>query len=698
MSKQTKWTIGFKSLRGVSYTINILVDGYTGQPIPLQGSVDPITTDENNDTDFFTPLRGQTGYIRIVDTGKDLNGNDFDYTELIPANSMTHQVQLLTGSTLVFIGYIKPEMFTTELFGYNQVLSIPIQCPLGALETMPIAFRNQRVYEAENLTETFPTIGMILHTFFSQVDVNWTDVYVTKNIADFKDLNARLSMFALVDSLDPDTYNDGGYTWWRDSKSCADALTTICKFWGWTIFTRGTSIYIIAEGQGTTFNKFSFGQLEGVISSADSTEYSAFYDLADCEYVSTDHTEEYVHGYRKITVNTDVQENENVIKPALGDLTYSNPVIYSNGGNSWIEPYYARDGVHSQSGAEYLNNYYLYINNISVSQTVATVVLLLFDSWSTNGSIGSFSLKNVINIPFRSWDPSGDADWSRKDRIDGYTFLKMRTLQDVCVAFDSCISIEANTKSALNPNTQNALTASDYFLMYLRIGNKYWDPNQNSWVTRVNSNEYVPTITVYMCGDGSQIATTRNLMSPYNTAGGYCIPMPSSEYGKMEVGILMFPSQNMTLSDFRVRVVPQDDMIHPSAKAQHSIKDTANVAFEQDLTVDLEIASGKNNKWGYGQIFNQGGSYLEYVAYIDENGTQLGTKAPEKNLLQQLKKIYAKKRQRIEVEIAEDQDMAIPTSQYDHWDYETTERSFAFQAVSHNYREDKMKVTLIEVT
>ena len=72
MAFQIFWKIKFKSLRaGTDYCVNIYKDGTlpSGYPLTLKGGAQPFTTQEDDSDDMFTPIRTQTGYLRIVDDG-----------------------------------------------------------------------------------------------------------------------------------------------------------------------------------------------------------------------------------------------------------------------------------------------------------------------------------------------------------------------------------------------------------------------------------------------------------------------------------------------------------------------------------------------------------------------------------------------------------------------------------------------------
>ena len=74
------WQVKFRSLRAQTlYTVNVYDNSYTGSPVQLTGAAQPFETSEDNDDDFFAPIRTQSGYLRIVDTGVDNDGNTFNW-------------------------------------------------------------------------------------------------------------------------------------------------------------------------------------------------------------------------------------------------------------------------------------------------------------------------------------------------------------------------------------------------------------------------------------------------------------------------------------------------------------------------------------------------------------------------------------------------------------------------------------------
>ena len=240
MGWSTKWRITFISKIGRTYTADILVDGYTGSVIPLRGATNPFETRENNTEEYFAPIRTQTGYLRILDNGKDLNGNDFNWRDMMPSNDMQHQVRLIYNNNVLWIGYIKAELFTTRTFEYATEYSFPLICPLSLIERLPLSFNSYN--------GTLLTTVEILSLALSATGVSWNYVDISNNVQNWKDLNARINLMNFT-NVDPTVNYVTEIATWTDKSSFYDVISQICKYWGWTIYSRGLNVYIVAKNE-----------------------------------------------------------------------------------------------------------------------------------------------------------------------------------------------------------------------------------------------------------------------------------------------------------------------------------------------------------------------------------------------------------------------------------------------------------------
>lgn len=133
---KTKWRTTFMSVNNRQYTANIKVYGYTGSVITLTADVDPLTLEENDDTDLLNVIRYTTGYINI------LADDSLDVADIFPTTSITERyVEILEGTTVIFRGYVQAQEFS-RMGNYAtsgnppQSVSIPIISPLGLINDL----------------------------------------------------------------------------------------------------------------------------------------------------------------------------------------------------------------------------------------------------------------------------------------------------------------------------------------------------------------------------------------------------------------------------------------------------------------------------------------------------------------------------------------------------------------------------------
>ena len=120
------YTIQFKSLRaGTTYIVNI--GGGTGTPVQLKAGANPFITQEDDDDDMFTPIRTQSGYLRIVDDGYAADGvTPFNWKDMIPATDISRPVTLTaipagqSTGTVVWQGFMQAQDFGSVLYGNPQ--------------------------------------------------------------------------------------------------------------------------------------------------------------------------------------------------------------------------------------------------------------------------------------------------------------------------------------------------------------------------------------------------------------------------------------------------------------------------------------------------------------------------------------------------------------------------------------------------
>lgn len=308
------YTIQFKSLRaGTTYIVNI--GGGTGTPVPLKAGANPFITQESDDDDMFTPIRTQSGYLRIVDDGYAADGvTPFDWKDLIPTTDTSRPVTLTANGTVVWQGFMQAQDFGSVLYGNPQEREFPIQCVLTVTQGTDINYQQTGIqnfaYLLKQIVDAIPSAQRP------------TDFYIQGG-ADAQQW--------LLKKIDWQNYvsedADGNLT---ARFNCYDCLRDMCAFWGWTARTHGTSMYLtcaddtaestwlhltysnlttMASGvtAGTTSDAFITTNLDGI------TDGNIFASVNNDEYVQ--------RGHNKAVVSVDTNRGDDDVFNVFDDKT-----------------------------------------------------------------------------------------------------------------------------------------------------------------------------------------------------------------------------------------------------------------------------------------------------------------------------------------------------------------------------------------
>ena len=659
MSYEVKWVVPFKSIAAVEYRVQVLVEGYSGDPIRLRAADNPLSTSEDESEEYFKPIRTQTGYLRILDNGYDLDGNAFDWSELLPANNLSHQVRLqrynpgaTTPWATQWVGYMQAAMYTTSAFQGVTQYEFPVTCPLGVLASIPFQFNNTN--------GTLLTVGQVLYMALSATGVAWGDVKVSRNVNGHNDLNARFSLmnFTTEDAKNVNTSTAAAE--WESSSTMSEVVEEICKFFGWTMFSRGTTIFLVAVGTTTKFRQYTFASLANVIGSVgfyNGDEYS----LTALSYKSAEHTMDYILGAHDVEVESDVGEDATALAPAFQDLTYD---WYGGAGHvvSYGDEY---DSVqfylsNNTQGYRVLHNDLIYY----IPGSDPRIMLAMDDTWPKDSEKTSFSLRNDLLV-----GPNGGT-------------LRLRSLQSICLPTGSMLSITANVRYSLDPRvTYDFDPEVDFVKMSIKIGNYYW--TGSTWSTSYQD------LTAYI-SKGGRLLTTKPLYNPHNGAAGFCVGMTRPLYGQLEVTILSEAHEKYILDTLQVKVFQEDDMVQPTAKAQRTWTRTANAQFRGKQSISLAFATGSNMKYGKGQLYNQDGSNLTTIPYLRADGTTVDNDVPESRLCARMAEAYGQRRERLHIDVERATIHAAPDAHF----LFNGDR-YLPQCVSNEWAEDTMRLTLI---
>ena len=249
MAWNIHWQCCFQSLNGTQYAVNICEQDYDGDIVQLTGSAEPFVTQEDDSDDIFTPIRMQTGYLRVIDPDGTL------LADLIPQNNTERLVQLFHGTytgtwpngtfthaadALDWQGFLQAQAYTQPWDGNASVLELPVKSLLGALEDVTIA---------EEYASLEKNVAALILAAFSQFGLQTTvDLRYIHVISDATDPVNTLLLPILQWSVffSEETINNEGDSYNQlVGMSYSEALSSVMSLYGWQMRENGSDVYLV---------------------------------------------------------------------------------------------------------------------------------------------------------------------------------------------------------------------------------------------------------------------------------------------------------------------------------------------------------------------------------------------------------------------------------------------------------------------
>lgn len=312
----------FKSLNGTTYTVQ--VDGVTLSTTPPLAAT-PFSTEEDGDTDVFTPVRTQTGYLRLMST--DLS----TWRSLIPSGALAEPVMLKRGTDILWQGYVQTGTYGMAFPSLYEEVDIPICCPLSVLECIQVDV----VGPSEMVT-----VGQLLNYIFSKLTGLSFYVCFSVGTSTYTTVPEWLQ-YKLVwrNFINKGTPATGRF-------SCLGLLQEVCKFFGWSCRTIGQGIYFTSAADPIQSDHFIRYTIAGLLTPSTGYTTVGYQSLAltDADFASNGHSEEFIPGYKSVTINSELNAYNALVKMPSDELLkkyqYNTPTkgyrYQGNGIESWI--------------------------------------------------------------------------------------------------------------------------------------------------------------------------------------------------------------------------------------------------------------------------------------------------------------------------------------------------------------------------
>ena len=644
------WQIPFKSLRaGTDYTVNIYDSTYSGQPIVLKGGAQPFTTQEDDNDDMFTPIRTQTGYLRIVDDGKDANGNTLsasdDWKALLPSTDTDRPVTLTNGSgTVVWQGFMQAQNFGGVLYGNPQEREFPVHCPLTILEGSDINYQQKEIqnfaYLLQQITNCIATKGGLAVGIDNIIIQGNTDAqqWLLKRIdwqnftSDDGDgnLTARFNLYQILED--------------------------VCRFWGWTARTYHRNIYLtcaddsseqsflsLATGSGGSLETMAGGIAAGLTGGA-FTVLSPSGDI----FASVEQNDYRQRGPNRSMVKVDTNRGEDTVLDVFNDTTIKamkdmgqqgsmvHYVAYTNDLLSVDQPYLKVTCVadYASLNIGYFGYAYNapYVNVIRIKRT------------------GGSSLSPFVTIETKYEHCFNDGFLRIYGQTYRYTEEFIDNYEEYAIGRSYMYArifigkVVNGVRQGMWWNGQSWQSSATY--CRLSIGNK--ENNLDG-----NKNEFFFETTQ----QPSTQDDASNLLSVSGLQGRLIIDLMGTDSTRVSE---IDGQRSFELKDFKVEFTRNPGVVkHGSANYSTYAEDIDRpTSFEykannqnnvrMDWDADCVYATENKFKFSYGELINPNGTFCESVSY---NGTN---ERPEQHLANRVVNYWASAKRKLEVELRTD--------------------------------------------
>lgn len=679
------YSITFISLRaGTVYTVNI--GGGTGTAVPLKGGAQPFVTQEDASEDMFTPIRTQSGYLRIVDDGLDANGNAFDWRDLIPATDTSRPVTLTAGGEVIWQGFMQAQTFSGVLYGNPQEREFPVQCVLSVLTA----------YQVKTTETVYRNFAYILDYVFTKI----TTTHSISQITIQGGADARGWLRKKVDWRNFMSIDGGDVS---PSYNLYEILEDICRFWGWTARTHKQEILLMAVDDSaepnalelTTSQLASIGAgTTGDIGSVTTMLHSTPVDVE--KYASIDNDDSTLRGFSKVVVKADCNKSSSELKFAPQSVETE----MERQGYSWVgDPENAMIG---------------YFTTGEIHGFTAE------DHRVMSGGVNTYAVAGFARRQIYS-----EADQSSPDIVD--EIVLRGPCNDVMKAYIESTYEMSFPGGSLTMKgtiyekwemTTKKLTGQDEELRHMRIAigiGPSRASNQTRWLKFANNNvgdktvlwTTTKTIVDVMIKNSPSLCVIKYANTPLSIWMGWLnsIPVDSDLSGRVFVEFYGSPNEdgqrigeqdacNFEIADFTL-TFSRDAVSISGSRERSAIRNRYSSreynAVNQNQASDTQnidciYASDNEMDYGYGLVMNADGSFMQKASY--SNGNQY----PEQHLASRAAAFWSVSRRLLAIDVRSNEVVISPR------DTTTVNGTSCHPAaISRNYYDDVTRLSLLQL-
>ena len=691
------WTIPFKSLRsGTVYTVNVYDATHSGAAVALKGAGEPMSTDEDATDDEFTPVRTQSGYMRIVDDGRDAGGSAFNWKDILAATdndrpvTITHQEGNATVTD--WIGFMQSQTFSGVLYGNPQEREFPV---IGALSIM--------AGEDVNINRGLQNFAFLLKEVCDTITSKSSGVIGITGIYVQGGADARQWLLHKVDWQNFAEEDGNGVM--RAKYSLFEVLEDMCRFWGWTARICGTTIYLTCADDSveqdylvlTPANLATLAAAETDTTTGSVVSPSTV-TLADTSalhiFASTEQTDSKVQGPHRAVVKASVSPISDIMEFApqsvrntmeaggytwVGDSNvgyFTTPSIYSFessklDGDATSDGGFARRQIYTSADAE-----------------SASICDMILHKRYSDGTTPIAQLRTKRPMPF------GSGTLKLSGTV--YAGAELLTTDEPGRSFNVRIGIGMTYATA----------------KWLRFSRTVGDHSDASWESTQQevkvAVQYAPKLCLMAWDNYHEVVTGWLQAVPLKTPRG-----GGSLYGYLFIDFMgtedradvRLPEQ-FELANFKVEYSRDEEIIASGGLSRKVTKDRVDTqeytatntnASKEEWNANCIFASDNNTEFGFGLILDGSGGIVEKVPYGNT------TDHPEQHLANRVASYWATAKRKIEGELQAHVVQAITGGTVKIGDILPCHKvsidsgTFCPIAISRNWRDDVVKLALLQI-
>ena len=713
MTWNIHYTIPFMSRDKNAYTVNVYEWDYTGDVVTLTGASEPFVTQEDDDDDIFTPVRTQTGYLRVIDT----TGGQL-LEEMMPANNTEKPVRLMLGDTVCWQGFLAAQGYSQPWDNHKNKIEFQVISAIYAMKSIdiPSAYRDEELPLSQFLTDAYAQLYKGDTTFIPSIRYITSDM---RELARFEKYYINCNSFISTEENVDEGKTDEVFV----GDPFYDSLEAICALFGFTLreycgvpyFTRydeNTSILRYASSDGTYHGGLKTISLLDAFSSRDANN-----------------TASYIQGAKVAKV---------ILTLPSDGVSFGQPAVDTSDDEPIITSLYDESALYIQehtprNSEKFTYNFWKYDwsgsgESIGESNAADTISHSLIHGYVSNPhAMSSSSDERFLYtgaFPVRFYLRS-----SKKDVIslsDGLYFnaqyLMGATIPSLTKAGKHAMVTLTNGSTltmrngyiriyfdlydvywvggTVNNSYSGFFSSTDYQMLMgytphqfltvaVKVGSKYWDKSTSAWV----DDETTFEIDI----ENNSIVTNYDWSMFLDVSTGYFIPVVGMT-GTVTLIIydrcinkdsngLYHACYTHVMTNLKVRYMERSSIVS-SDNSENVYREDVQTGFSDTKSVNLTIGTSNNNDPM--SIFIRDKTNSFYVAqciYLSIAG--ITAERPERHLVRRMATYYKEIRRTLLATIHSGLDLMLARYKYNNRLY------FGIDA-QHNWRDDTQEVKFIE--